>query len=238
MMINKDIPMKDKRPYITINAAMTADGKIDTFKRDGAQISSRDDWKRVDRLRADHDAIMIGGRTLLGEDPRLTVKSSALQTDRINRGLDADPVKVGIVSEANLAPDSRFINHGSGRVVIITTNQTSSEKIEQLSKQGVEVHISGVQKVDLPNAMAMLRQQFGIKRLLVEGGGTLNSALIRLGLVDEIHLYIAPMIFGGAEAPTLADGAGLTLKNAVQLEIQSLERLDDGGVILRYRIQK
>ncbi len=230
--------MKGKRPYITINAAMTADGKIDTFKRDGAQISSQDDWKRVDRLRADHDAIMVGGWTLLQEDPRLTVKSAALQTERMNRGLEADPVKVGIVSEANLAPDSRFINHGSGRVVLFTTTLTSSDKIEQLRKKGVEVYISGVQKVDLPHAMAMLRQQLGIKRLLVEGGGTLNSALIQLGLVDEIHLYIAPMIFGGAEAPTLADGVGLTQKNAVQLDIQSLERLDDGGVILRYRIQK
>ncbi|MEN8098487.1 MAG: dihydrofolate reductase family protein, partial [Chloroflexota bacterium] len=83
--------MKDSRPYITINVAMTADGKIDTTERRGAQISSSDDWERVDRLRADHDAVMVGGQTMLEEDPRLTVKSSKLRAERIARGLDENP---------------------------------------------------------------------------------------------------------------------------------------------------
>ena len=63
------------KPYLIINAAMTADGKIDTFERGGVNISSEGDWKRVDRLRAECDAVMVGGRTLIEEDPRLTVKS-------------------------------------------------------------------------------------------------------------------------------------------------------------------
>jgi len=237
LMSSKELSVKNNRPYITINVAMTADGKIDTVVRDGAKISSGDDWQRVDRLRADHDAIMVGGRTLLEEDPRLTLKSSALQTERVNRGLDADPVKIGIVSDAKLTLDSRFINHGSGRVVIFTTSLTSFEKIEQLRKKGVEVYTSRSLKVNLPNAMEILREQLGIKKLLVEGGGTLNSALFQLGLVDEIQLYIAPMIFGGSGAPTLADGEGFTQTNAVHLDIQSVDTFDDGGVLLRYRIR-
>ena len=237
MMTNKEYPKKSGRPYITINVAMSADGKIDTVARGGAKISSPDDWKRVDRLRADHDAIMVGGRTLLEEDPRLTVKSSTLQAERMNRGLAANPVKVGIVSEAILPVESRFITHGSGRVIIFTTNRTSSVQIEQLRKQGVEVYAAEGQKVNLLNAMEKL-WEIGITSILVEGGGTLNAALIQLGLVDEIHIYIAPVIFGGSGAPTLADGVGLTQKNAVQLEIQSIDTLDDGGVILRYRMQK
>ncbi len=63
------------RPFVFINVAMTADGKIDTFRRTGAAISSARDKERVDRLRAEADAIMVGGRTLLDEDPKLTVKS-------------------------------------------------------------------------------------------------------------------------------------------------------------------
>ena len=236
-MVNKNNVKETKLPYITINAAMSADGKIDTIERIGAKISSAEDWGRVDRLRADHDAIMIGGKTLLSEDPRLTVKSSALKADRLTRGLDADPVKVGIVSQAVLPENSRFINHGSGRVVIFTTNRTSREQIEHLRGQGVEVYTTAGDRVNLLTALEKLRK-IGISSILVEGGGTLNSALIQLGLVDKIHIYIAPVIFGGSGAPTLADGIGLSQKNAIRLEILSTELLGDGGIILRYGVKK
>ena len=229
--------MKNSQPYITINVAMTADGKIDTVERQGAKISSPDDWERVDRLRADHDAIMVGGRTLMEEDPRLTVKSSGLRAERLARGLGESPVKVGIVSEAILAPESHFLTYGDARVILFTTNRTSSEQIEQLRKQGVEVYIAGGRRVDLFEAMKKL-WELGINKILVEGGGTLNSALIQLGLVDEIQIYVAPLIFGGSGAPTLADGLGLTRENAIQLKIQSVDPLDDGGVILRYWIPR
>ena len=229
--------MKNALPYVTINVAMTADGKIDTVERGGAKISSPDDWERVDRLRASHDAVMVGGRTLLKEDPRLTVKSSGLRDDRVVRGLDANPVKVGIVSEALIPTESRFLTYGDARVILFTTSRTSSEQIELLRKQGAEVYITGKQKVDLVKAMETL-SELGIKRVLVEGGGTLNSALIQLGLVDEVHIYIAPLIFGGSGAPTLADGMGLTQGNAIQLKILSFDSLDAGGALLRYRIQR
>src|SRR5512134_2702814 len=100
------------RPFVFINIAMTADGKIDTFERKGSAISSQRDKERVDRLRADADAVMVGGRTLLDEDPKLTVKSEELRADRVMRGLPPNPIKVGIVTEAHLNPDSEFLNAG------------------------------------------------------------------------------------------------------------------------------
>ena len=86
------------RPYVFINVAMTADGRIDTFARKGAAISSQRDRERVDHLRAESDAIMVGGRTLLDEDPKLTVKSETLRAARVARGLSPNPVKVCVVS--------------------------------------------------------------------------------------------------------------------------------------------
>src|ERR1041384_3211883 len=83
------------RPFVFINVAMTADGKIDTFERKGSAISSARDKERVDQLRAGADAIMVGGRTLLDEDPKLTVKSETLRAERVARGLSPNPVKVG-----------------------------------------------------------------------------------------------------------------------------------------------
>ncbi len=97
----KERTIKDmNRPFVFINVAMTADGKIDTFQRKGAAISSQRDKERVDKLRAEFDAVMVGGRTLLDEDPKLTVKSEALREERIARGLSPNPIKVGVVSSA------------------------------------------------------------------------------------------------------------------------------------------
>src|SRR5512138_2689768 len=100
------------RPFVFINVAMTADGKIDTFQRQGAAISSERDKERVDRLRAEADAIMVGGKTLLDEDPKLTVKSEELRAARVLRGLPPNPIKVCVVTEAHIRPDSDFLNAG------------------------------------------------------------------------------------------------------------------------------
>src|ERR1043165_1214661 len=100
------------RPFVFINVAMTADGKIDTFERKGSAISSARDKERVDQLRASADAIMVGGRTLLDEDPKLTVKSEGLRAERGARGVSSNPGKVGIVTEAKLKVDSQFLNAG------------------------------------------------------------------------------------------------------------------------------
>jgi 5-amino-6-(5-phosphoribosylamino)uracil reductase len=80
-----------QRPYVLINVAASLDGKIDTFERPGAAISSDRDRERVDLLRASVDAIMVGGRTLRDEDPRLLVRSVALRADRVARGLPENP---------------------------------------------------------------------------------------------------------------------------------------------------
>src|SRR5215510_828568 len=119
----------DNRPFVFINVAMTADGKIDTFARKGAAISSPRDKERVDQLRAESDAIMVSGRTLLDEDPKLTVKSEALRAERVARGLSPNPIKVGVVTNAEIYPHAKFLHEGPARVVIFTTDQTSKERI-------------------------------------------------------------------------------------------------------------
>jgi len=101
---------------------------------------------------------------------------------------------------------------------------------------GVEMYAMGEGRVDLSAAMHTLGE-LGTERVLVEGGGTLNFELLRLGLVDEVHVYIAPMIFGGASAPTLADGGGLPHDAAIKLVQSGVVVDDDGGVLLRYKVK-
>jgi 2,5-diamino-6-(ribosylamino)-4(3H)-pyrimidinone 5'-phosphate reductase len=228
------------RPYTFINVAMTADGKIDTFERKGSAISSKLDKERVDQLRAAVDGILVGGKTLLEEQPKLTVKSEALREGRVQRGLSPNPIKVGVATVADIPLESDFIKSGSARVVIFTTNRTSKDQLAKLKSSGVEIFVHDAQHNNEPRVNLILMMQtlkkIGVDHLMVEGGGTINFELMRLGLVDELMIYVAPMIFGGANAPTLADGLGLMRGDAIALKLKNVETHEDGGILLRYKL--
>jgi riboflavin biosynthesis pyrimidine reductase len=98
----------------------------------------------------------------------------------------------------------------------------------------VDVYLDDDRQVNLTRALTTLKE-LGIDRLMVEGGGRLNFELLRLGLVDEVTAYIAPMIFGGESAPTLATGSGLARSDAIPLKLIESETWDDGGVLLKYQ---
>jgi 2,5-diamino-6-(ribosylamino)-4(3H)-pyrimidinone 5'-phosphate reductase len=221
------------RPYVLINVAMTVDGKIDTVERRGAPISSEADRLRVDRLRAEADAVMVGGRTLLDEDPRLVVRTPELQAERVARGQPPNPAKVGVVSRPSLSPDSRFLTYGPARIVLFVAETAPLAELDGLRARDVEVFAHGQPRVDLIAAMDTL-WQLGLRRVLVEGGASLNFELLRLGLVDELQIFLAPLIFGGASAPTLAAGAGLARAAAIPLQRRDVHAYDDGALLLRY----
>lgn len=225
------------RPYVHINVAATADGKIDTFERKGAAISSARDKERVDKLRAEADVVMVGGRTLRDEDPALTVKSKLLREERLALGLTENPAKVGVASRLDLKPDSNFMAAGPARIILFTTPRTKESKLAELRAQGAEIHVLGEERVDLIGALKILKEN-GVNRLMVEGGATLNFELMRLGLVDELTIYVAPMIFGGETAPTTAAGSGLARSGAIPLRLIESESWEDGGVLLKYQFEK
>jgi len=223
------------RPYVHINVAVTADGKMDTFERRGAAISSPRDKERVDRLRAEADAVMVGGNTLRDEDPKLTVKSAELRAWRERRELPPNPAKVGIASRADLGPASAFLTAGPAKVFLFTTPQTDEAQVAWLRACGAEVFVHDAPRVDLAAALGTLKTH-GIQRLMVEGGGTLIFELLRLGLVDELTLYVAPLIFGGENAPTMAAGPGLARSAAVPLRLVDVDAWEDGGALLHYQL--
>jgi 2,5-diamino-6-(ribosylamino)-4(3H)-pyrimidinone 5'-phosphate reductase len=223
------------RPFVSLNVAATADGKIDTFERRGAAISSIHDKDRVDRLRAEADAVMVGGHTLHGEDPKLTVKSELLRAEREARGLPPNPTKVAVASRLQLKSESNFFTAGPARMILFTTAQTSNDQLALARSQGAEVYVLGNERVDLVASLSILKEN-RIERLMVEGGATLNFGLLNLGLVDELTVYVAPMIFGGETAPTLAGGLGLTRSAALPLKLIGLEQWGDGGILLHYQL--
>lgn len=230
------------QPHVLVNVAMTVDGKIDSVLRQGATISSAQDAARVDNLRAEVDAVLVGGRTLLGGDPGLTIKSPDLRAHRLALGRPENPAKVAVVSEAEVKPDSRFMTAGSARRLIYTTSRTSPKQVTRLQEAGAEVFVLGQARVDLPAMLGSL-YNLGMRTLLVEGGGTLISEFFRLDLVDELTIYIAPRIFAGTTAPSLADGQGFRPNASEQsdqpphLWLLSVERYDpEDGVLLHYQV--
>ncbi len=228
-----------ERPYVFVNMAMTADGKIDTVARDGARISGAADTARVDALRAGADAVMVGGHTLLAEDPRLTVRDPGLVAERVAAGRSPQPLKVGVVSgltakaAARLVDDGAFLRAGAGAVTILTTRRTEEEAVRALTTAGAEVLMVGDRRVDLTRAMAQLHRA-GVERLMVEGGSSLVAALLDAGLVDELQLAIAPLVFGGETAPTPVGGPGRSRADALSLTLAGTSTGPDGDVVLRY----
>lgn len=250
--------MHMKRPHILVNVAMTADGKIDTTARKGATISSKRDKARVDNLRASVDAVLVGGRTLLDEDPKLTVKSAALRAERLRKGWSENPAKVGVMSEipssstgsipvekevpsksvSSHKPLQQFLTSGPAQVFLITTKRTSKDTLKELKARGVTTLVIGKGRVDLEGAFKALYRA-GIRKMLVEGGGTLIAELFRLNLVDELTIYIAAKILGGRNAPTMADGLGFLPQQAPRLRLVSVEQYDDeGGILVHYNVEK
>jgi 2,5-diamino-6-(ribosylamino)-4(3H)-pyrimidinone 5'-phosphate reductase len=217
------------RPNVIINSAMSADGKISSFEHRQVRISGPEDMDRVGLLRARSDAVMVGVGTVLADDPGLRVKSFDLRKMRSDRGLLEEPMRVVVDSRARTPLDAEVLGKGC---ILAVSRAASEERVAPLRKR-CEIVVAGDEKVDLAELMSILMKK-GVGQLMVEGGATLNWSLIKAGLVDEISVFVGPMIIGGERAPTLVDGPGFS-GGFPKLELISVDVID-GGVLLRWRV--
>lgn len=218
-----------ERPFVFINSAMSADGKISSLLRQQVRISGPEDMDRVGLLRAESDAVMVGVGTVLADDPGLRVKSQDLRRMRSDRGLPDDPMRVVVDSRARTPPTAEVLGEGC---ILAVSKAASKERLASLRKK-CEIVVAGEDRVDLVELLSILHEK-GVKKLMVEGGATLNWSLVEAGLVDEISVYVGPMIIGGVGAPTLVDGPGFS-DGYPKLELIRAD-LIDGGVLLRWRV--
>lgn len=226
------MPVKTDKPFVFINAAMSADGKIATIERRQIRISGSLDFDRVDELRATSDAVMVGIGTVLSDNPSLTVKSEKRRSERHAIGIDENPVRIVVDSMARIPIDSDLLKKGDGKRIIAVSESAPLEKVKRLSgKAGIIT--AGRDKVDLIMLLAELKKH-GIGKVMVEGGAGLNWGLISNGLVDEIYTFIGNMILGGRDAPTLVDGDGCK-GAACRLLLLSCEKLED-GMLVRWKV--
>ncbi len=214
------------RPFVILNAAISLDGKIATYTGD-SRMSSPADLRRVHQLRAAVDAIMIGLRTLLVDDPKLTVKfAKGRRPHRIIVDSNArTPLGSYVVRTARHVP-----------TIVAVTSNAPKTRIKALKRMGVSIIECGKGRLVSPKILLERLRNLGVRKILLEGGGTLNWSMLSNGVVDEISVAITPRILGGIQAISLAEGKGSPLvKDSVKLRLLSTARYGP-DLIARYKV--
>jgi 2,5-diamino-6-(ribosylamino)-4(3H)-pyrimidinone 5'-phosphate reductase len=224
-----------ERPFVYINMAMTADGKITSASREYPKFTSAHDKKTMDRLRAEADAVLVGAGTLRADDPPLHVRDAEMREYRRSLGKPEDLARIAVSSSLDLDPGLRFFRKGSEPRIVATVEEAPEQRARSLA--GVaEVWRVGRGRVDFRELLARLRAR-GVERLLVEGGGELNWELVERDLLDELYVTIAPCLLGGRDAPTLLEGDGLTMGAQVRLRLAAVDRHGD-ELFCRYEVAR
>ena len=134
-------------------------------------------------------------------------------------------MRVIVSRSGTVSPTAEVFRRRFSPIIILTTRRAGPRRLKKLRAVANEVKVCGAREIDFRQALRWLRRKWGVKRLLCEGGGELNDALFRAGLVDELHLTVCTKIFGGRAAPTIADGIGASsLAKAAQLQFKSATR--------------
>ena len=219
-----------KLPFVLVNMAMTADGKIATANRAVSSFGSARDHEHLLALRATVDAGMAGARTVGSAPINLGPGPARFRRVRLRRGLDEYNLRVIVSGSGLVNPQAEIFKHRFSPIIVLTTQRASPASLCQLGTVADSVKVCGEREINFAAAFQWLREHWGINRLLCEGGGELNDAMFRAGLVDELHLTICPKIFGGRSAPTIADGRGFCrLGQALPFDIKSFRQI--GGEI-------
>jgi len=206
------------RPFIHINCAMSADGKIAGCDRRQVKISSGEDKERVKELRRMYDAILVGVGTVIADDPHLTVKGL---------GRNENPVRI-VLDPDGRTPDDALVLDDRSDTIIVTSEKCSKEWKNALC-------IRSSDNIDLPAVLDALAHM-GIESILVEGGGETIASFFRNGAVDRYTVFVGGVVIGGRSAPTPADGDGWVRENGVHMDLVSSEVLGN-GVLLTFEPQ-
>ncbi|MEF8879664.1 MAG: 2,5-diamino-6-(ribosylamino)-4(3H)-pyrimidinone 5'-phosphate reductase [Candidatus Thermoplasmatota archaeon] len=215
-------------PKITINCAMSADGKIAKPTGEQLRISSDEDIKRMHQLRNKNDAILVGINTVLNDNPKLTVKQKY-----VNRV--TNPIRVILDTKCRTPKDYLAVNEQAK--TLIATVENCKKKYNQ-NVEVIQCRKNDEGLIDLKSLLNILYNEYNVRNLMVEGGGTVIWNFLKQGLCDDLYIYIAPIVIGGANTPTVAEGEGIkNLDEIIKLQIVNISSLGK-GFLFHYKIKK
>ena len=191
------------RPYVLLSCCLSLDGYLDSAGDQRLVLSNVADLERVDRVRAGCDAILVGAGTVRADDPRLAVRSPVRRARRRATGQRSTPLRVIVTASGCLDPAARVFGTPEESVVFCATPALAA------TRGRLEGVATVVDAGDPPTMQRVTRDlhERGVRRLMVEGGGSVLTQFLTAGLVDELQLVIAPLFVGDSRAPRfVADG--------------------------------
>jgi diaminohydroxyphosphoribosylaminopyrimidine deaminase/5-amino-6-(5-phosphoribosylamino)uracil reductase len=223
--------MTTGRPFVILKGAMTLDGKIATATGESKWVTGEEARQDVHRLRSQVDAVIVGIGTVRADNPNLSARGPK-NASQLRMG--RQPVRVVLDSRLHIPLQANVLEWVHEQPTIVcTTVQASPKKIETLQKQGVQVWVVP-QKRGRVSLTAALRKlgKAGISSVLLEGGSTLNASALHEGLVNEVRLYIAPLLMGGQDAKGLIGGVSpRTLKQSWRLVSPELKKIGQDWLV-------
>jgi len=212
--------IRDRRPYVTLKAAVTLDGRIATRTGDARWVTGEESRRLVHRLRDRVDAVLVGAGTARADDPRLTA--------RLPGGRGHDPLRVVLDTDLSLPARLALFRLRSKAPTVVAHASTRSRRLGP----GVELLRCrrGRGGVDLKDLLARLAAR-GVTHLLVEGGARVHARFLAEGLVDRVLVFVAPKLAGGDGVPLLAGPGPARMADAVRLEEVQIERVGDDVLV-------
>ncbi len=186
-----------ERPYILLSCSMSLDGYLDSASEGRLLLSNDADFDRVDEVRSACDAILVGAATVRNDNPALLVRSAERRSRRREAGRTESPVKVTLTSRGDLSPRARFFTLGDSEKVVYCPTETAPGLKGRLGEVATVVDLG--EQVLMERVGEDLSAR-GVRRLMVEGGGTVHTQFLTAGLADELHLVVAPFFVGDSRA--------------------------------------
>ena len=216
-----------------LNMVMTLDGKITTRDGSGPKFARQADQERMMQLRSEADAIIIGARTAIDDNPTFDLPEKYRRSRK--NGLASNPIKAVISGRGSIPSTLKMFNSNDSQAVVFTTDQINSGQYNSLHKVA-DVHVVGKLEVDFTQIAKILVKEYNVKQLLIEGGGQVNFAAFQADIVDEVFLTLSPKIAGG-NIQTIVEGTGFDFNNLIELELLNHQKVSS-EIFLHYRVVK
>ena len=221
-----------ERPYTLLSCGMSIDGYLDSAKIKRLRLSNDADFDRVDAVRAECDAIMVGAATVRNDNPRLLVRSDDRRAARRARGLCPSPMKVTVTARADLDACAAFFVAGDAEKLVYCASPAADEARARLGE--VATVVDAGEPIEMRRVSEDLYQR-GVRRLMVEGGGTVHTQFLTEDIVDELHLVIAPFFVGDSRARRFVDDGRFPWNPGRRATLAEVRQIGD-VVLLRYAL--
>src|SRR5438045_501917 len=224
-----------QRPFVAVTFAMTVDGKVTTKHYASVEFASREDKAHLIRRRGLGDAVLVGHGTIENDNVRLGIPREDLRKERITRGQSPYPIRVIVSNKGRINPRLKIFQTDFAPIIIFSTTRMPLKTRKQLQEKAT-LYLSQARRVDLRWMLQELRYGYKVKYVACEGGPALFRSLLEQGLVDQLNLTIAPLLFGGKKAPTLTGVSSDFLPRSVRCSLKEMKVVGD-ECFLTYRVR-